>query len=65
VSGAATSGTAATNQAAEIAAAAANTQAAPVTQAAISWLDVFVTGLGDENCKPEDEECLKRQKSKE
>jgi filamentous hemagglutinin len=65
VSGAATSGTAATNQAAEIAAAAANTQAAPVTQAAISWLDVFVTGLGDENCKPEDEECLRRQKSKE
>jgi hypothetical protein len=65
VSGAATSGTAATNAAAEIAASAANTQAAPVTQAAISWLDVFVTGLGDENCKPEDEECLKRQKSKE
>jgi filamentous hemagglutinin len=65
VSGAATSGTAATNAAAEIAASAANTQAAPVTQAAISWLDVFVTGLGDENCKPEDEECLKRQKSRE
>ena len=37
-------------------------QAAPLAQSAISWLDVFVTGLGEENCKPEDLECLKRQK---
>jgi hypothetical protein len=35
---------------------------APLAQAALSWLDVFVTGLGEENCKPEDLECLKRQK---
>jgi hypothetical protein len=33
----------------------------PVADAAISWLDVFVTGLGEENCKPDDVECLKRQ----
>jgi filamentous hemagglutinin family protein len=33
----------------------------PVADAAISWLDVFVTGLGEENCKPDDMECLKRQ----
>jgi len=29
----------------------------------MSWLDVFVTGLGEENCPPEDQECLKRQKT--
>ena len=40
---------------------AAKEAAAPLAQTAISWLDVFVTGLGDENCKPDDEECLKRQ----
>ena len=36
---------------------------APLAQAAISWLDVFVTGLGEENCRPDDMECLKRQKT--
>lgn len=36
--------------------------AAPLSQAALSWLDVLVTGLGEENCKPDDIECLKRQK---
>jgi hypothetical protein len=36
---------------------------APLTQTALSWLDVFVTGLGEENCKPEDTECLNRQKT--
>jgi filamentous hemagglutinin len=35
---------------------------APLAQSAISWLDVFVTGLGEENCRPDDMECLKRQK---
>ena len=35
----------------------------PVADSALSWLDVFVTGLGDENCKPDDTECLKRQKT--
>jgi len=35
---------------------------APIAQAALSWLEVFVTGLGEENCKQDDVECLKRQK---
>jgi filamentous hemagglutinin family protein len=34
---------------------------APVAEAALNWLEVFVTGLGEENCKPTDIECLKRQ----
>jgi filamentous hemagglutinin len=37
--------------------------AAPLAQNALSWLDVFVTGLGEENCKPDDIDCLKRQKT--
>ena len=34
---------------------------APLAEAALSWLDVFVTGLGDEQCAAADVECLKRQ----
>jgi hypothetical protein len=41
---------------------AAKEEVAPLSQTAISWLDVFVSGLGEDNCKPEDTECLKRQK---
>jgi filamentous hemagglutinin len=37
--------------------------AAPLAQTALSWLDVFVTGLGEENCKPDDIDCLRRQKT--
>ena len=33
-----------------------------LAQTALSWLDVFVVGLGEENCKQDDMECLKRQK---
>jgi hypothetical protein len=40
-----------------------NETAAPLAQAAISWLDVFVTGLGEENCRPDDLTCLQRQKA--
>jgi filamentous hemagglutinin family protein len=36
---------------------------APLAQNALNWLDVFVTGLGEENCKPSDIDCLKRQKT--
>jgi len=36
---------------------------APLAQTALSWLDVFVTGLGEENCKPDDIDCLRRQKT--
>jgi hypothetical protein len=28
----------------------------------MSWLDVFVIGLGEEQCDPKDVECLRRQK---
>ena len=38
------------------------TDTAPLSQAALSWLDVTVTGLGEENCKPEDTACLGRQR---
>ena len=44
-------------------AAAATKEVAPLAQTALSWLEVFVTGLGEENCKQDDVECLKRQKS--
>jgi hypothetical protein len=37
-------------------------ETAPLAQTALSWLEVFVTGLGEENCKQDDMECLKRQK---
>jgi hypothetical protein len=41
----------------------AQKETAPLAQTALSWLEVFVTGLGEENCKQDDIECLKRQKS--
>jgi filamentous hemagglutinin family protein len=41
----------------------AQKETAPLAQSALSWLEVFVTGLGEENCKQDDIECLKRQKS--
>jgi hypothetical protein len=44
-------------------AAAASKEVTPLAQTALSWLEVFVTGLGEENCKQDDVECLKRQKS--
>ena len=42
---------------------AAARETSPLAQAALSWLDVFVTGLGEENCRQDDIECLKRQKT--
>jgi hypothetical protein len=41
---------------------AATKETAPLAQTALSWLEVFVTGLGEENCKQDDLECLHRQK---
>lgn len=35
----------------------------PAADTALGWLDVFVTGLGEDQCKPDDVECLKRQKA--
>ncbi|MGD9841848.1 MAG: filamentous hemagglutinin family protein, partial [Steroidobacteraceae bacterium] len=36
-------------------------QATSVATAALSWLEVFVVGLGDEVCRQDDLDCLKRQ----
>jgi filamentous hemagglutinin len=33
---------------------------ASAAEAALSWLDVFVTGFGEENCRADDQECLRR-----
>jgi hypothetical protein len=38
-----------------------NAGSTPVADAAIGWLDVFVTGLGEADCKPDDLECLKHE----
>jgi filamentous hemagglutinin len=62
VSSAASTASATSNTASALENSTANNQAAPLAQTAISWLDVFVTGLGEENCKPEDTDCLNRQK---
>lgn len=35
--------------------------AAPIAEGALSWLEVFVVGLGEEGCKQDDIACLKRQ----
>jgi hypothetical protein len=36
----------------------------PLAEAALNWLDVFVVGLGEEGCRPDDLECLKRQNAR-
>ena len=66
LSGAASAGTSATTSATaavEESQRAAEQSAAPLADAALSWLEVFVTGLGEANCKPDDLECLKQQAS--
>jgi hypothetical protein len=66
LSSASSAGTGASNAAANAVAsnaAADKEAAAPLAENALTWLDVFVTGLGEENCKPDDIECLKRQKT--
>ena len=63
-------GTAAASATANTAAAAVESNASQqqaatsVAESAVSWLDVFLIGLGEEDCKPDDVECLKRQKAK-
>lgn len=34
----------------------------PLANTALGWLDVFVMGMGEEQCRTDDVECLKRQK---
>ncbi len=63
LSGAASSASSASNASTTAASATSEKEAAtPLAQTALAWLDVFVTGLGEENCRPDDLECLKRQK---
>jgi hypothetical protein len=37
---------------------------APIAESALSWLDVFVEGFGEETCKPNDTECLNRNRNR-
>jgi hypothetical protein len=37
----------------------------PAADTALGWLDVFVLGFGEETCKAEDAECMKRQSLKQ
>lgn len=62
-SAASTASAATTNASASLAqnTSASQQQQAPLAQAALSWLDVFVTGLGEENCDPQDTQCLQRE----
>jgi hypothetical protein len=48
----------------DVTSAAAAQKTSPVADSALSWLDVFVTGLGEENCKPDDIDCLARQRKR-
>jgi filamentous hemagglutinin len=61
VSAAAASAT--SSSTASVAEANAAKETVPLAQTALNWLDVFVTGLGEENCKQDDIECLKRQRA--
>jgi filamentous hemagglutinin len=63
LAGVSAAGSSATQAATESAAANANraAAAAPIADAALGWLDVFVEGFGADTCKPDDVECLKRQ----
>jgi filamentous hemagglutinin family protein len=63
VAGAASAAGATANQAQAVGGQATGAAASstPAADAAISWLQVFITGLGEENCKPDDVQCLQRQ----
>ena len=62
--GASSTAAAASNAAENVNVANSSSTGTPTADAAISWLDVFVTGLGEENCQPDDTECLKRESAK-
>jgi filamentous hemagglutinin len=64
LSGASAAATGATNSStSSVSEANAAKETVPLAQTALNWLDVFVTGLGEENCKQDDIECLKRQRA--
>jgi len=62
LSGASSAASSATNSSSNAVAEAAQGQqsAAPIADSQMSWLEVFIEGFGNENCKPDDAECLKR-----
>jgi filamentous hemagglutinin family protein len=62
LSAASASSSAAASEASGVAQGDGKSTDAPLADSAVAWLEVFVVGLGDENCKPDDLECLKRQK---
>jgi filamentous hemagglutinin family protein len=64
LSGVSAAGSSTSSSATQAVADAQNNAAKPASLAdnAIGWLDVFVEGLGEEDCKPSDMDCLKRQK---
>jgi hypothetical protein len=62
VAAAGSSGAAATNVASQSSEGSERQSTNSVAQASLSYLDVVVVGLGEENCRPDDVECMRRQK---
>jgi filamentous hemagglutinin family protein len=65
LTGATSAGSAASKSAEETTAPASQEAQASASQSALGWLDVFVLGLGEENCKPEDTDCVKKAQEKQ
>ncbi len=63
LAGASSTGAAATAAAEQAVAASApgNRSETPVADAALNFLDVIVTGFGEEDCKPDDTQCMQRE----
>jgi hypothetical protein len=62
VAAAGSSGAAATSVASQSSEGGERQSTTSVAQAALSYLDVVVVGLGEDNCRPDDVECMRRQK---
>ncbi|HUJ53794.1 MAG TPA: filamentous hemagglutinin family protein, partial [Steroidobacteraceae bacterium] len=59
-----TAGSAVSSASSDFAARQQQESQAPVAESALGWLDVFLLGFGEETCKADDVECLKRQATK-
>jgi filamentous hemagglutinin family protein len=65
LSGATTAASSTTNASTAVANSEQSTAAnAPISESAMSWLDVFVLGVGEETCPVNDLECMKREREK-
>jgi hypothetical protein len=62
LAGVSSTGSSASQAAAQAVGDAGKKDRTPLSDAAIGWLDVFIEGFGDETCREKDVECLKRQK---